>query len=114
VKRSVNRSACTNKRKVGFSRVVMCSVCTFSVLEGQMLDFLRKIGKLQNTTMCCFDTRCPLNTAFEVHEWIYNVLMLEKTETLMVQMDGHGARFTLSVGFRFLLEGILSRTCEQV
>jgi hypothetical protein len=50
VKRSVNRSSFTCKRKVCFSRVV----CTFSVLEG-----VPKIGKLQNATMCSFDTRSP-------------------------------------------------------
>ena len=50
VKRSVNRSSCTCKRKVCFVRVV----CTFSVLKG-----LPKIGKLQNATMYSFDTRNP-------------------------------------------------------
>jgi hypothetical protein len=47
VKRSVNRSSCTCKRKV-CSRVVVCGVaCTFSVLEG-----LPKIGNLS----CAFST----------------------------------------------------------
>jgi hypothetical protein len=78
-----------------------------------MLDFLPKIGKLQNTTLFSFDTRCPKSSAFEVHEWIYNVVMLEKTETPTVQMDRYGGRFTLHIGFRFLL-GILSRTRGQV
>ena len=36
-------------------------------------------------------------------------LMLERTEILMVQMDGRGCRCTLNFEFR-LLEGILSLT----
>jgi len=84
VKQSVNRSSCTCERKVCFFRVVVCVVCTFSVLEG-----LPEIGKLQNATMCSFDTGNPGSLVFEVH-----CLMLERTEILMVQMDGRGCRCT--------------------
>ena len=63
VKRSVNRSSYTCKRKVCIFRVVMCVVCTFSVLE-----VLPEIGKLQNATVCSFDTRNPGSLVFEVHE----------------------------------------------
>jgi hypothetical protein len=105
VKRSVNISACTNERKVGFSAVVMCSVCTFSVLEGQMLDFLPKIGKLQNTTLCSFDTRCPQSSAFEVHEWIYNVVVLEKTELSCYKWMGTEAGLHYMLGFGFCWRG---------
>jgi hypothetical protein len=45
-------------------------VFTFSVLDGQMLDFLPKIRKLQNTTMCSFETRSPRSSVFEVDEWM--------------------------------------------
>jgi hypothetical protein len=55
--------------------------------------------------MCFFDTRSPGISVLEVHELIYNALMLERIKILMVQMDRRGCKLTLNFGSRHFWMG---------
>jgi hypothetical protein len=42
----------------------------------------------EQTIVCAFDQRSPRVSAFDIHEWIYEIVHLQEYEVVMVQIDG--------------------------
>jgi len=42
----------------------------------------------QKTIVCAFDQRSPRVSAFDIHEWVYEILHLQEHEEVMIQIDG--------------------------
>jgi hypothetical protein len=46
------------------------------------------VAERQNTAVCCFDPNSPHITAFDIHEWIHDVLKIPEHRVNMIQIDG--------------------------
>ena len=42
----------------------------------------------QNTIVCSFDVRSPKINAFQIHEWLYEMVRLTEDDIRVIQMDG--------------------------
>jgi hypothetical protein len=42
----------------------------------------------QNTIVCTFELNSPKITAFEIHEWIHNTLLIPEHDVTMIQVNG--------------------------
>jgi len=42
----------------------------------------------ENALVCAFDPQSPRITAYNIHEWIYETMHLERTDVAMVKVDG--------------------------
>ena len=42
----------------------------------------------RNTTVCSFEPESPRISAFEIHEWIHDILRITEQKVNMIQIDG--------------------------
>jgi len=68
----------------------------------------------QNTIVCIFDVRSPRITALQIHEWIYENLLLPEKDVRMIQIDGPGRRVFIKLNTSEQAQSILQTTKGQL
>jgi hypothetical protein len=51
-----------------------------------------RMSERKNTLVCCFYSRNPLISAYDIHECIHVTMRLREDEVAMVQIDGSKRR----------------------
>lgn len=73
-----------------------------------------RMGDRQNTIVCCFDTRCLRETAFQIHEWIYEKLHLEEKHICMIKIGNTRRQVFIKFMNSTRLHSVLTETNGQL
>ena len=68
----------------------------------------------QNSIVCFFDPKNPRITAYEIHEWIYDLLRLQEDDVCMIHVDGPRRRVFIKFIKNERMQAILRTTQGQL
>ena len=115
---ALNRSAerlCGNTAKAFTNRKKVKVVVPLRVLQGTLVTNQgHKMSDRQNTLLCVFDLRSPRNTAFQIHERIYEKMKLPETDICMIQIGGRRRHVFIKLANTEWMQSVLQDTNDQM
>ena len=64
----------------------------------------------KDTVVYTFDKESPTISTFDIHEWIYNHLILDENEVKIIQIDGPKRQVCVKFVLAHKLKALLDRT----